>query len=549
MTENPTNQPSQPVDSGNGNATPSESRQVPNASRRARPGHFASDGRAPRRDVPVQPQSHSDTSAVPPEAPETPASPAAASKRFEAGSQQSVSPKQAQPQAQRPSPVPVGPVRTPIDAPFERVRLFILAAIMVPLCIWGTWDSWKEIVYTWYHSDDYSHGFIVVPATLLFLYLRQETYPGTRHRLDWVGLFPILIYGVLRIVSGQFYMAALDQVAIWFWILSVVWFFYGWRVFLWALPSLLFLVFMFQLPYSVDVLMRNRLQMFAAHSAAALLQTIGVAAIPITNTIRLSTTELGVEAACSGLRFLMSVFAIAFATALLMRRPWWQNILILVIAAPLALFVNAIRIAITGVLLEYWYDWTVAWLTVEGLKGTVESGGFASTVAGILLSVTSEGQSVSVAADAFAGKIGIVLNVRNKFLVEFLSCRRIQREVDGSPDINPFAVVHWITSGIDMVMACQHKVHIVCIHQLFETRLHIVLNVFVCGMIGKAGDRLVSLHKQPAVFPFVFFCRSFKRFVKMFGDYLRSFILVSRIRRGTQHNEQNVIVHIKVISF
>jgi len=264
-------------------------------------------------------------------------------------------------------------------------------------------------VYAWQNSDDYSHGFIVIPATLLFLYLRLETYPGTRYKLDWVGLFPILIYGVLRIIAGQQFISPLDAYAIWFWILSIVWFFYGWRVFLWALPSLCFLVFMFQLPYSVDMLMRGRLQMFAAHSAAGILQTVGVPAIPITNTIRLSTMELGVEAACSGLRFLMSVFAIAFATVLLMRRPWWQNILILAIAAPLALFVNAVRIAITGVLLENYYDWAVNWLTIEGLRSTVETGGFAGSIAGVLMWITKDEQSVSVATDAFAGKITIVL--------------------------------------------------------------------------------------------------------------------------------------------
>jgi len=280
---------------------------------------------------------------------------------------------------------------------------------MVPLCIFASWESWTTIVYAWQNNDDYSHGFIVIPATLLFLYLRFETYPGTRYKLDWVGLFPIFVYVLFRVVAGQRYVAALDEIAIWFWILSIVWFFYGWRVFLWALPSLCFLLFMFQLPFTIDVFMRGHLQAFAAQSAAAILQTVGVAAIPITNTIRLSTMELGVDAACSGLRFLMSVFAIAFATVLLMRRPWWQNILILAIAAPLALFVNATRIAITGYLLEYYYEWSATWLTLEGLKGTVESGGFSGSVASALAWVTKDGQSVSVATDAFAGKITIVL--------------------------------------------------------------------------------------------------------------------------------------------
>ena len=376
--------------------------------RKTRAGHFASDGHAPRRGAPEPPPS------APPAAvaatPKAPAPTAAAHKRFETGAGAAYSqtpPKQPQQPVQR--PVAIEPVRLPIDVSFERTRLFILALVLVPLCIFGSWESWNEIVYAWQTNDDYSHGFIVIPATLLFLYLRLETYPGTRYKLDWVGLFPIFIYGVFRLIAGQQFISPLDAYAIWFWVLSVVWFFYGWRVFLWALPSLCFLLFMFQLPFSVDMFMRGRLQMFAAHSAAAILQTIGMAAIPITNTIRLSTMELGVEAACSGLRFLMSVFAIAFATVLLMRRPWWQNILILAIAPPLALFVNAVRIAITGVLLENYYDWAVNWLTIEGLRNTVETGGFAGSIASVLAWVTKEGQSVSVATDAFAGKITIFL--------------------------------------------------------------------------------------------------------------------------------------------
>jgi exosortase/archaeosortase family protein len=79
----------------------------------------------------------------------------------------------------------------------------------------------------------------------------------------------------------------------------------------------------------------------------------------------------------------MSVFAIAFATVLLMRRPWWQNILIFAIAAPLALFVNAVRIAITGILLVHFNDMVSGW--------------------------AREGQNVGAVADTYAGYVAIVL--------------------------------------------------------------------------------------------------------------------------------------------
>ena len=369
MTENQTNPSPQSADSSNGqNAHHPKKRR----------GHFASDGFVPRHpgSTPSDLGTSKSESVAEPQ-PE-------AANRFGAGDQKPVSPKQSkQPVSSAPVPVHVQPLRDPIDGPFEFARLFLLAVILVPLCIWASFPAWESMVYEWYHTDDYSHGFLVIPATLVFLYLRLETYPGTRYNVDWVGLFPILLYGVAKIFAGLRYITPLDAYAIWFWILGVVWFFYGWRVFLWALPSLCFLVFMFQLPWGIDVMMKNRLQLFAAQFAATLLQIVGVTAVPIKNTIRLSTMELGVEEACSGLRFLVSVFAIAFAAMLLLRRPWWQNILILAVAAPLALFVNAVRIAITGVLLENYYDMAAKW--------------------------TAEGASVGATCDVFAGKIAIVL--------------------------------------------------------------------------------------------------------------------------------------------
>jgi len=369
MTENPMNPPSQPTDPGNDQNTQHSKK---------RRGHFASDGFVPRRPVssPPNPETSESESVA--------SQPPGASNRFGAGDPKPVLSKQPkQPVSSAPAPVPIQPLRTPVDGPFEFARLFLLAVILVPLCLWASFSAWESMVYEWYHTDDYSHGFIVIPATLLFLYLRLETYPGTRYKLDWIGLFPILLYGVARIFAGLQYITPLDAYAIWFWVLGVVWFFYGWRVFLWALPSLCFLVFMFQLPYSVDVLMKNKLQLFAAQFAATLLQIVGVTAVPIKNTIRLSTMELGIEEACSGLRFLMSVFAIAFAAMLLLRRPWWQNILIFAVAAPLALFVNAARIAITGVILENHYELMATW--------------------------TPDGETVGAAADVFAGKVAIVL--------------------------------------------------------------------------------------------------------------------------------------------
>ncbi|MDR1925804.1 MAG: exosortase/archaeosortase family protein [Planctomycetaceae bacterium] len=239
----------------------------------------------------------------------------------------------------------------PIDVSFEQMRLILLLALLLPLTIYSYFPALTGIVGSWINKVDYSHGFFVIPLVALFLYSRFDSYPGTQYKLCWFGLIPISICLFMRYQGANYYADALEEWSLLFWVLGIVWFFYGTRVFLWALPSLLFLAFMFQLPFRYEVLMKHNLQAYAAQLAAAMLNLLNEPAIPMNNIIRIKGEELSVEAACSGIRFLISVFAISFAAVLFMKKPWWQNIFVILIAAPLAMFVNAARITMTGILI------------------------------------------------------------------------------------------------------------------------------------------------------------------------------------------------------
>ena len=268
-----------------------------------------------------------------------------------------------------------------LDPAFEKIRLIVLAILLVPIMGIAYFQSIHDIVKVWYRVQDYSHGFLIVPLVIYFLWIRFDTYPGTQKSLCWFGLIPILLSFVARYFASLQYMDAVEQWSIFLWIVGVVWFLYGSRVFLWALPSMSFLLFMFPLPYRLETQMRQELQHIAAQFAAFLLQTIGQPAINFQTTIRLGLLEIGVEGACSGIRFLISFFAIAIGTILLLRRPWWQNLFVLAGVVPIALLVNASRIVMTSLFIKY------ASPTLERFS--------------------KEGQSVGVVADKIAGYIAI----------------------------------------------------------------------------------------------------------------------------------------------
>jgi len=68
---------------------------------------------------------------------------------------------------------------------------------------------------------------------------------------------------------------------------------------------------------------------------------------------------LNVDAACSGLRLLMALIALAVAGAWLQERAWWKRLIFIAAAVPLAVAVNVLRLTVTGLL----YPFAPAWCT------------------------------------------------------------------------------------------------------------------------------------------------------------------------------------------
>jgi exosortase/archaeosortase family protein len=59
---------------------------------------------------------------------------------------------------------------------------------------------------------------------------------------------------------------------------------------------------------------------------------------------------LNVAEACSGMRMVVAFFALAAAMALISCRYWWQRIVLMLLAAPVAILLNIGRVSTLGVL-------------------------------------------------------------------------------------------------------------------------------------------------------------------------------------------------------
>lgn len=235
----------------------------------------------------------------------------------------------------------------------QALAVMLGCSVLGLVFLWSYWSTLLELVRAWNNEPDYSHGFLVPILAGFFLWTSRDRLPPVASRVGWAAVGMLTASVALRAAGGFYYLSQVDAWSIPLWIAAVVWLFAGWPVARWSLPSILFLYFMVPLPYRVERWLSVPLQSLATKLSAWTLQCLGQAAVVEGNTIHLGGNRLEVEQACSGLRMLVGVTALAVAYTMLFRKSWLERVLLLASAIPVALAANVARIAITGLLYQH----------------------------------------------------------------------------------------------------------------------------------------------------------------------------------------------------
>jgi exosortase len=230
------------------------------------------------------------------------------------------------------------------------------------------------MVQRWSVDARYSHGPLVPLFAVALLYLRRKELPDASALRPnaALGIGLVLLGGLVQLVGGYVGSPWVVGLSLLPYLLGVSALVGGLPALRWALPAVLFLVFMIPLPYRFEVLLGPPLQALATKLSTFALQTIGLMAFARGNIIRLGEFRIGVVEACSGLSMLMTFVALSVGVALLVKRPWLDRIMLVVAAAPVALAANTARIVLTGVLYvkagsaaaEHFYHDLAGWLMI-----------------------------------------------------------------------------------------------------------------------------------------------------------------------------------------
>lgn len=242
-------------------------------------------------------------------------------------------------------------------------------------------QPFRLLLRDWWSNPEAGHGLLLAPLAVWFAW-RSGVRNDTRSNVA-LGVLILVCAALLRYMSGlaaELYTMRISMVAA---MVGLVVFFLGVRQAMrWWLPFVLIWLSV-PLPELVTSQLALPLQLRASQMGAALLAWRDIPVLLDGNIIHMPGQKLFVAEACSGLRSLTSLIALAVLMgALWLKRPGIR-ILLLLLAIPIAILINGVRVFLTGFLVYF----------VSPEMGT----GFMHTTEGWLLFLVSFGLIASTA--------------------------------------------------------------------------------------------------------------------------------------------------------
>jgi len=228
-----------------------------------------------------------------------------------------------------------------------------LFGLALGLSFWLYWDGLAEAVLRWQLQEEYSHGYIIPLVSLYILWERRFQIAAGYQSFSWWGL-PIIVLALAILLVGE--ISALYMLIHYSFILLLLGLsiaFLGSATRHTWVPIAL-LGFAVPLPYFIEVILTSNLQLISSQLGVEIIRLCRIPVFLSGNIIDLGNYQLQVVEACSGLRYLFPLMSLGFIGAYLYQGSLWKKVILFLSTVPITIFMNSLRIAITGLLVDNW---------------------------------------------------------------------------------------------------------------------------------------------------------------------------------------------------
>jgi exosortase len=226
--------------------------------------------------------------------------------------------------------------------------LIVVAAIVM---LYAT--NFEKLFSDWSVDENYSHGFFVPIAFFWMLWRQRHELESTKVSPRWWGIL-IVFMALLQLAAGT--MGAENFVAhssLLTLLCGITLFLFGIEMLRLVAFPIAWLLFMIPLPSIIFYSITFPLQLLASKLAVGILDLLRVPNVCEGNVIYLANFTAGVVEACSGIRSLVSMLAFAVLMGYLLNMSVRSRWILAITAVPIALGMNAARIAGTGLAGNY----------------------------------------------------------------------------------------------------------------------------------------------------------------------------------------------------
>ena len=261
---------------------------------------------------------------------------------------------------------------TPIqELPNEQARVLGLFTRTGAMMSGWIGISFIALFYRWFyqqgkislaHPEDWGHAFVIPLIAGYMIWQHREKIVSTPTALFWPAVVPFVLgiqayaYNLFMIrnhmLQGMSLILTLGALVLWM---------VGPRVFKHLFLPIAYLLLMITIAEEIMLAVTFKLQLIASQGSWLMLSLIGNPfgwfSVDIDGNTLMIVTNAGemlpmnVAEACSGMRMVVAFYALAIAVALMGSPQWWQRIGLILLAGPVAVFMNIIRVTVLGLLM------------------------------------------------------------------------------------------------------------------------------------------------------------------------------------------------------
>ena len=240
----------------------------------------------------------------------------------------------------------------------------LMLTAIVGICFVGLYFRWfyHQSMISLGYPEDWGHAFVIPLISGYMIYQKRQIIDSSKTVMFWPAMVPFLL-GVLtyayalilvrnHMIQGLSLVLTLGSLTLWL---------IGPKLFKHFFLPIIYLLLMITISEQIMLMVTFKLQLIASQGSWLILSLIGTPFEWFTvdidgNTLMLYTNSgealpMNVAEACSGMRMVVAFYALAIAVALMGSDQWWQRIALILLAGPVAVFMNMVRVTVLGLLM------------------------------------------------------------------------------------------------------------------------------------------------------------------------------------------------------